>query len=231
MSRIMFAGPSGIGKTTMAQIVSRDYDIPFYSGSMRDLMPDMKEVTHQDMLKEDKMVQYQKDFQLLNLRNKRFCNMEDFVTDRSYLDSAAYFMYKQSSFQPQCEVDHFLDLCKMLLCKQCDKLIMFDFPTYMIKDWVMADDNDKRIHNKYFQHIIAGIMNQVLDIWGSDLRSEILRHSEKFWKAPGMYQEGFNIGSLESIYGSVDILVIKEAKFEIRQEIINNFLTDKLCQK
>ena len=37
----MFAGPSGIGKTTMAQIVSRDYDIPFYSGSMRDLMPEI----------------------------------------------------------------------------------------------------------------------------------------------------------------------------------------------
>ena len=231
MSRIMFAGPSGIGKTTMAQVVSRDYNIPFYSGSMRDLMPDMKEVTHQDMLKEDKMVQYQKDFQLINLRNKKFGNLQDFVTDRSYLDSAAYFMYKQSSFQPQCEVDNFLDLCKMLLCKQCDKLIMFDFPTYMIKDWVMADEKDKRIHNKYFQHIIAGIMNQVLDIWGSDLRSEFLHHSEKFWKAPEIYKHGFNIGSLDSIYGKVDILVIKEAKFEVRQEIINDFLTDRICQK
>ena len=105
----MFAGPSGIGKTTMAQVVSRDYDIPFYSGSMRDLMPDMKEVTHSDMLKEDKTVQYQNDFQLLNLRNKKFGNLDSFVTDRSYLDSAAYFIYKQSSFQPQCEVDNFLD--------------------------------------------------------------------------------------------------------------------------
>lgn len=231
MSRIMFAGPSGIGKTTMAQVVSRDYNIPFYSGSMRDLMPDMKELTHQDMLREDRMVQYQKDFQLLNLRNKKFGNLEEFVTDRSYLDSAAYFIYKQSSFQPQCEVDHFLDLCKMLLCKQCDKLIMFDFPTYMIKDWVMADEDDKRIHNKYFQHLIAGIMNQVLHIWGSKLRFEFLHHSNKFWKVPEVYTQGFDIGSLESVYGHVDILVIKEAKYETRQEIINDFLTDKLCQK
>ena len=107
MCRIMFAGPSGIGKTTMAQVVSRDYNIPFYSGSMRDLMPDMKELTHQDMLREDRMVQYQKDFQLLNLRNKKFENMENYVTDRSYLDSAAYFIFKQSNFQPQCEIDHF----------------------------------------------------------------------------------------------------------------------------
>ena len=95
----------------------------------------------------------------------------------------------------------------------------------------MADEKDKRIHNKYFQHIIAGIMNQVLDIWGSDLRSEFLHHSEKFWKAPEVYKHGFNIGSLDSIYGKVDILVIKEAKFEVRQEIINDFLTDRICQK
>ena len=108
---------------------------------------------------------------------------------------------------------------------------MFDFPTYMIKDWVMADENDKRIHNKYFQHLIAGIMNQVLSIWGSKLRFEFLHHSEKFWKAPDVYENGFDIGSLDSIYGHVDILVIKEAKYETRQEIINDFLTDKLCQK
>lgn len=230
MSRIMFAGPSGIGKTTMAQIVARDYDIQFYSGSMRDLMPEMKEISHEGMLKMDKQDQYTKDFQLLNLRNKTFGALESFVTDRSYLDSAAYFMYKQSQAQPQCEVDHFLDLCKMLLCKQCDKLIMFDFPTYMIKDWVMEDDK-KRIQNKYFQHLIAGIMNQVLGIWGAKLRFDTFKYQDKFWKAPQMYPNGYDIGTLESIYGKVDILVLKEAQFEIRQEIINDFLTDKLCQK
>ena len=174
MSRIMLAGPSGIGKTTFANIIARDYELEFQSGSMRTLMPDMKEVSHADMLKEDKMVQYQKDFQLLNIRNKKFENMENYVTDRSYLDSAAYFIFKQSNFQPQCEIDHFLELCKMLLCKQCDKLILFDFPTYMIKDWVIEDD-DKRITNKYFQHMISGIMLQVLNIWGANIREEIFK--------------------------------------------------------
>lgn len=230
MSRIMLAGPSGIGKTTFANIIARDYELEFQSGSMRTLMPDMKEVSHADMLKEDKMVQYQKDFQLLNLRNKKFENMENYVTDRSYLDSAAYFIFKQSNFQPQCEIDHFLDLCKMLLCKQCDKLILFDFPTYMIKDWVIEDD-DKRITNKYFQHMISGIMLQVLNIWGANIREEIFKYMDQFWRAPKPYKHGFGIGKLESIYGSVDILVLHEASFEVRQEIINNFITSKLCQK
>ena len=56
MSRIMLAGPSGIGKTTFANIIARDYELEFQSGSMRTLMPDMKEVSHADMSKEDKMV-------------------------------------------------------------------------------------------------------------------------------------------------------------------------------
>lgn len=230
MSRIMLAGPSGIGKTTFANIIARDYELEFQSGSMRTLMPDMKDVSHTDMLKEDKTVQYEKDFQLLNLRNKKFENMENYVTDRSYLDSAAYFIFKQSNFQPQCEIDHFLDLCKMLLCKQCDKLILFDFPTYMIKDWVIEDD-DKRITNKYFQHMISGIMLQVLNIWGANIREEIFKYMDQFWRAPKPYKHGFGIGKLESIYGSVDILVLHEASFEVRQEIINNFITSKLCQK
>lgn len=230
MSRIMLAGPSGIGKTTFANIIARDYELEFQSGSMRTLMPDMKEVSHADMLKEDKKVQYQKDFQLINLRNKKFEHRENYVTDRSYLDSAAYFIFKQSNFQPQCEIDNFIDLCKMLLCKQCDKLILFDFPTYMIKDWVI-DDDDKRITNKYFQHMISGIMLQVLNIWGANIREEIFKYMDQFWRAPKPYKHGFGIGKLESIYGSVDILVLHEASFEVRQEIINNFITGKLCQK
>ena len=100
----------------------------------------------------------------------------------------------------------------------------------MIKDWVIEDD-DKRITNKYFQHMISGIMLQVLNIWGANIREEIFKYIDQFWRAPKPYKRGFGIGKLESIYGSVDILVLHEASFEVRQEIINNFITGKLCQK
>lgn len=42
MKRIMFVGPSGIGKTTLAKFIETKYGIPFISGSMSDLMPDTK---------------------------------------------------------------------------------------------------------------------------------------------------------------------------------------------
>ena len=36
---------------------------------------------------------------------------------------------------------------------------------------------------------------------------------------------------ISSIYGVTNVLVLHEAKFETRQEIINNYLSGKLCQK
>ena len=166
---------------------------------------------------------------MLNLRNKLFKDKETYITDRSYLDSAAYFLYKQASKVPQCEVEHFFELCKMLLNQQCDLLILFDFPKYMIKDWVM-EDNNKRIINKYFQHLIAEMMKDVLNIWGCRLEYQNV-FQPNFWNAAKTYEQGFSLGKVSSIYGVTNVLVLHEAKFETRQEIINNYLSGKLCQK
>lgn len=227
--RIMLSGPSGIGKTTFMDIISRDFDIEKYSGSMSDLISSTKELSHKDMLSRDPEVLYKEDYQLLNLRNKLFKDKVKYITDRSYLDSAAYFLYKQADKIPQCEVEHFFELCKMLLNQQCDLLILFDFPKYMIKDWVI-EDNKKRIINKYFQYLIAEMMMGILNIWGCNLE-----HHDVFqphlWNTAKTYEQGFSLGKVSSIYGVTNVLVIHEAKFETRQEIINNYLSGKLCQK
>ena len=94
----MFAGPSGFGKTTLAKWVSEQSGVPFESGSLSDLIPQTKEVSHKDMLARDAKDLYTEDFQLLNLRNKLFVDKDQYVSDRSYLDSAAYFLYKSSVY-------------------------------------------------------------------------------------------------------------------------------------
>lgn len=53
MKRIMFVGPSGIGKTTLAKFIETKYSIPFISGSMSDLMPDTKEMHHAEFLHQE----------------------------------------------------------------------------------------------------------------------------------------------------------------------------------
>ena len=227
--RIMLSGPSGIGKTTFMDIIGRDFDLEKYSGSMSDLISSTKELSHKDMLSRDPEVLYKEDYQLLNLRNKLFKDKVKYITDRSYLDSAAYFLYKQADKIPQCEVEHFFELCKMLLNQQCDLLILFDFPKYMIKDWVM-EDNNKRIINKYFQHLIAEMMKDILNIWGCHLEYQNV-FQPNFWNTAKTYEQGFSLGKISSIYGVTNVLVLHEAKFETRQEIINNYLSGKLCQK
>ena len=121
--RIMFVGPSGIGKTTLAKYVAKREDLPFISGSMSDLLPATEGVSHNEILSLGSEAMYKADFQLLNKRNRLFKDREYFVTDRSYADLAAYFWYKQSRTLPECGMEHFFCQCKTLMEDQCDVAI------------------------------------------------------------------------------------------------------------
>lgn len=173
MKRIMFVGPSGIGKTTLAKFIETKYGIPFISGSMSDLMPDTKEMHHAEFLHQKCGELINKDYQLLNLRNKLFKDKETFVTDRSYVDLAAYFIYKQSTNIPECEVDAFLDICKDLTVQQCDLLIYLPLSMYNMKEWAM-EDNKKRILNRYYQVQMSDIMGNLLTQWSRLINLDIL---------------------------------------------------------
>lgn len=173
MKRIMFVGPSGIGKTTLAKFIETKYGIPFISGSMSDLMPDTKEMHHAEFLHQECRELINKDYQLLNLRNKLFKDKETFVTDRSYVDLAAYFIYKQSTNVPECEIEAFLDICKDLTIKQCDLLIYLPLSMYNMKEWAM-EDNKKRILNRYYQAQMSDIMGNLLTQWNRLSEIDIL---------------------------------------------------------
>jgi len=231
-NRIMFAGPSGIGKTTLAKFVEHigGGDEPtwqFISGSVSDLLPNTKDELHKDMLSHDKKELYTQDFQILNLRKKLFANQDSFVSDRSFLDSAAYFLYKQADTIPQCEMDHFLELCKMCLCQYCDKLIVLNFTPYMVENWVM-EDNKKRIMNKYFQAEISSIMLMVLENWGAVFSNQINVDSVNIFKSETYMYGGYKLGNLETIYGDLDIVLINEPSLDIRERIVSKQLGVKM---
>ena len=162
--RIMFVGPSGIGKTTLAQAVAKKYDIPFISGSMSDLLPATKGISHNEILSLGSEAMYKADFQLLNKRNRVFKDREYFVTDSSYADLAAYFWYKQSRTLPECEMEHFFCQCQELMENQCDLAIFLPLNLSNYKDWPM-EDNKKRIMNRFFQVQISSIMSELLANW------------------------------------------------------------------
>ena len=162
--RIMFVGPSGIGKTTLAQYVAKSQNIPFISGSMSDLLPATKDISHNELLSLGSQAMQSSDYQLLSLRNRLFRGKEEFVTDRSYADLAAYFWYKQSRVIPECELEHFIGCCRASMEDQCDLAIFLPLNLCNYLDWEM-EDNKKRITNRFFQIQMSSLMGELLADW------------------------------------------------------------------
>lgn len=230
-NKIMFAGPSGFGKTTLAKWVSEQSGVPFESGSLSDLIPQTKEVSHKDMLARDAKDLYTEDFQLLNLRNKLFVDKDQYVSDRSYLDSAAYFLYKQGTKQPACEVEHFFGLCNMLLAQQCDCLIFLNFLPELVSNWV-TEDNNKRITSNYFQVEISSIMKTTLTFLGYSNDNKIYYLTENpsgtiFGRLISQRVDlkyGVEIGTIDNIYGKTKVIIINEPNLQIRKDILKELV-------
>nr|DAD91488.1 MAG TPA: AAA domain protein [Myoviridae sp. ctx322] len=155
--RIQLTGPSGMGKTTLAMDLARHLGIEFSSGSYSDLMPETRKMTHREMLELSPETKFQNDYQLLNLRNKLWNGKSTYVSDRSFMDSAAYMVNKVSQTIPECDLDSFVGACKTCLT-HCEAVIFLTYPD-KIHDWSI-EDNHKRILNGYYQMQISQI------IWG-----------------------------------------------------------------
>lgn len=213
--RIGFAGPSGIGKTTLAKWISEEYKIPFISSSYSDLIPETKNITHEEMVN---MPLFMKEYQLLNKRRNLYAKQDrDFVTDRCYIDSVAYMINKLSHKHQQCDMDTFIEQCKVLLFKQFTHIIYIPFTIeyFDTRKWNM-EDNGKRITNRYYQYQISLIMDGVIkDIMGYN-------KSSFFSLKSGGKTEMGNIIDYED--KSVNILILRDITLDRRKNIIKSFL-------
>lgn len=221
--RIMFYGPSGTGKTTMAKIVSDNNGIPFISGSISDLIPNTKEMSHLDMMERDYKKIYIEDMQLLNLRSKLFKNESNYVTDRSYLDIFAYHLVKVSKGIPECDSDVLLQNISAALLRDCTHIIFVPFTENMLKNWAM-EDNNKRVLNRYFQWYVSQVMYGLL---------RLLNYNQK--KLVGL-THGINMGDIypekiyrdlgidPKLYRPIKVLILNTSDFNKRNEIIEYFL-------
>lgn len=217
---IVFAGPSGIGKSTLAKKLSDETGFKYISGSVSDLIPATKDLSHRDMLDRNHDQLFQEDYQVLNLRNKLFSKYKDkgYISDRSFLDVAAYCIYKQASKLPTCELTDFLALAKDLTTKNCSHVVLLDYPVDFIGNWKIQD-NGKRILHDFFQCNISKLMRLVLEYWSVTLINNVRL----------IYPPKTEIGVIRGEKGKIltRILVLGSDNLEERFNAICNFIKDE----
>lgn len=238
VKRIALAGASGVGKTTLAKGIwdrsGKEYEqiILYVDGSTSTIIPETKDMPHREMLKRDVKALQMEDYKILNLRKKLFEQDpgDSIVSDRSFLDSAAYFIYKQADKLESCEVDHFVNLCKMCTCKLYTHLIFVDFTPYMFREWV-TEDNNKRITSNYFQMEISYIMKMVLDLWVNP--NPIFSQEVRYLKEGLFFKEiplrnGAISTQINSVYGDTKVLILRESDIDLRNKLIDRFIDGKI---
>lgn len=209
--KIQLTGCSGVGKTTLAKWISQQYDIPFISGSYSDLVPETREQKHEEMISKSPSEIFSQDYRVLNLRNKLFSNHSQFVSDRSYIDSAAYMIQKLSHHIRECDMQHFINACYQLMEGQCTHLIFIPFSTKFLAGWEM-EDNNKRVLNRYYQYEVSLIIKGILDLYG--VKKDILRTCII----------NYEVYTLKVDEHKIKVLVLDELDFEKRQLAVERFL-------
>lgn len=223
-TKINFAGPSGIGKTTMAKWLSKELNIPFVSGSYSDLIPSTASMYHRDMISKDPQEIHTQDTQLLNLRNKLFGSYPEMVSDRSYLDSAAYHINKLSHHLKECDTDSFIDICKSLTLVTISHLIVLPLSIHSLKKWEM-EDNKKRVLNRYYQREISTLLLDQLNLW--DLSIEKTERVSSL-DISDYYYKGYLKLTKEDKTFYTHVLVVNSIDMDERKAIIKEWLADTM---
>ena len=161
--RIFITGPSGMGKTTLAEHIAETYNIPFISTSAKLVWPQYGFNSHQDChrisaLNPQKGLDYQLD--ILNSRIKALYLQDEFVCDRSPLDNFVYFMLELSPYVSTKETEQFIEKCRQAM-EMGTGLIMVPY------DHNIRLDDGMRITNAYYHQMVCQVEHWAL--WGKDI--------------------------------------------------------------
>jgi adenylate kinase family enzyme len=202
MSRkICFAGPSGIGKTTLCKYLDEKIEEPWKSTSAGDILNKQeKEVLrkefgysaqgHKNVINlSSKEPDFGKVFQnmVLRARNRQLETSEGIILDRSPLDNLVYMLTQASHNMSEDEVFRFITEARWAWEK-----LDYVFIILHSDDVPGVEDNNSRVPNRYFQKYISDVFRgtyfkylqdiqgpivNIIDFWDLKARKEFLNNT------------------------------------------------------
>lgn len=223
--RAGFSGPSGIGKTYLAKLISKEMGIKFVSGSMSDLLPDTKNLNQVAL---NECPTHAEEWSLLKARAELFCKAsglcESFITDRTFIDSVAYYIYKltgKKSDTSQEEMNtrdmRFIRYAMSYLEEAFTHVILIQQNPHT---WAVRniEDNKKRITNWLFQWQISSLMLNVISELPATAGFEVKSLDIEVGDDPIM------VNQIYLRIGRLKVLVVDEPDYTKREDIVRNFL-------
>lgn len=156
--RICIAGPSGTGKTTLANHIRDHYDINFISGSGLKMLKGKGEAddkvskigSHKELINNSSMdpnwgIEMQ--YKILEVRTSIIKGQDDFIIDRSPLDNFTYAMMECAHNMTHKQSQVFLDTCLISLINNYDMMVFIRY----VNPKGILEENGSRITNPFFQ--------------------------------------------------------------------------------
>lgn len=169
--RILITGPSGIGKTTLAEVLSKKYSLPFIGVSMKTDIAEQHNPslnTHQaiiDFMEKHPAEGFDMQWKLLMKRQILFGEYytNGFVTDRGHIDSLVY-----TWIQVIKKMENWPEEKKLLLWNKIQKKAtsvhrLFTHIIYLpwVNNWKL-EDNGIRVYDPNFQRESGLIYSKVV---------------------------------------------------------------------
>ena len=162
--KLFISGISGIGKTTLANSISKEHNIPFVVGSTKLIWSKYGIKQHGDiisMCNNQPKIGLKFQNEVLDYRLEMMHQHKDFVTDRSPIDNVVYTLTQLSHIIKEDELKSYIDKCAIAYNFEDVKHLHLSGGFATLRNTPLENDN-MRITSMYYQLMINEIFEMVI---------------------------------------------------------------------
>ena len=174
-TKIFLSGVSGIGKTTLCNLISKNTGLPFLEGSSKVLWRDFNISSHKEIIDKslsDPAFGLEFQYALLDYREKMIKENDSFITDRTPLDNIVYTIIQLGPSISSDETLKYIQRAKEVYKSVEEEYqhIHLGLNNDMLGEMLIENDG-MRIPNFYYQLMVESVFRTCLDSNWLDIRN------------------------------------------------------------